>query len=107
MITWKYSLQTRYPNLFVLANLARVQCVSTSTCERAFRVQNLIKTRVKNKLGSKTLEAMLRIALEGPDENFDNIIEEAIPLWKIGAKYRFYMLILHVMCLLQVMHLVQ
>ena len=48
-----------------------------------------MKTRVRNKFGSKNLEAMLRIALEGPDENFDNIIEEAIPLWKTGTKYRF------------------
>ena len=52
MITWNHSLQTRYPNLLVLADLARVQCVSTSTCERAFSVQNLIKTRVRNRLGS-------------------------------------------------------
>ena len=49
------SLQTRYPNLLILADLARVQCVSTSTCERAFGVQNLIKTRVRNRLGSKNL----------------------------------------------------
>ena len=34
-----------YPNMLVLADLARVQCVSTTTCERAFRIQNLIKTR--------------------------------------------------------------
>jgi hypothetical protein len=33
------------------------------------------------------LEAILRIALEGPNENFDNIIEEAIPLWENGTKY--------------------
>jgi hypothetical protein len=32
---------------------------------------------------------MLRIALEGPNENFDNIIEEAIPLWKSETKYWF------------------
>jgi hypothetical protein len=80
MITWNHSLQTRYPNLLVLVDLDRVQCVSTSTCKRTFSVQNLIKTRVRNKLGNKNLEAMLRISLEGPDENFDNIIEEAIPL---------------------------
>ena len=66
MITLNHSLQTRYPNLLVLADLARVQCVSTSICERAFSVQNLIKTRVGNRLGSKNLEAMLGIALEGP-----------------------------------------
>ena len=33
------------------------------------------------------MEAMLRSALKGPDENFDNIIEEAIPLWENGTKY--------------------
>ena len=32
---------------------------------------------------------MLRIALKGPDEDFDNIIEEATPLWKTRTKYRF------------------
>ena len=35
------------------------------------------------------MEATLRIALKGPNENFDNIIEEAIPLWKNETKYRF------------------
>ena len=32
---------------------------------------------------------MLRNALEGPYENFDIIIEKAIPLWKNETKYRF------------------
>jgi hypothetical protein len=31
---------------------------------------------------------MLRIALEGPDEEVDDIIGDAIPLWK-DNKYRF------------------
>jgi hypothetical protein len=66
-----------------------VQCVSTATCERAFSVQNLIKTKVRNRLGSKNLDAMLRIALEGPDEEVDDIIGDAIPLWKKDSKYHF------------------
>jgi hypothetical protein len=45
--------------------------------------------RVRNKLGSKNLDAMLRIALEGPDEEVDDIIGDAIPLWKKDSKYRF------------------
>ena len=57
--------------------------------KRTFSIQNLIKTQVRNKLESKNLKAMLRIALEGPDENFGNIIKEAISLWKNGVKYRF------------------
>ena len=31
---------------------------------------------MRNRLGSKNLEAMLKIALEEPNENLDNIIEE-------------------------------
>jgi hypothetical protein len=54
------------------------------------------------------LEAMLRIALEGPNEIFDNIIEEAIPLWKKSeTKYRFLYTNPSLMCLREVMHLVQ
>jgi len=47
--------------------VAHVQCVSRATCEHAFRKQNLIKTKVGNMLGNKNLEAMLRIALKGPN----------------------------------------
>jgi hypothetical protein len=89
MITWNHALQARYPNLLILAELAHVQCVSTTTCERAFSVQKLIKTKVRNRLGDKNLDAMLRIALEGLDEEVDNIIGDAIPLWKKDSKYRF------------------
>ena len=45
-----------------------------------FNVQNLIKIQVRNKLRNINLEAMLRVSLEGPNKNFDNIIEETIPL---------------------------
>jgi len=51
-------------------------------CECAFSVQNLIKTRVRNRLGSKNLKAMLQMALKGLDDEVDNIINDAIPIWK-------------------------
>jgi hypothetical protein len=56
-------------------------------------VQNLIKTKVRNRLGSKNLDVMLRIALKGLDEEVDDIIGDATPLWKKDGKYRFCMLI--------------
>ena len=59
MIIWKHALQVRYPNLFILVELTHVQCIFTTTCERPFNVQNLIRTKVKNRLGSKNLDAML------------------------------------------------
>jgi hypothetical protein len=51
--------------------------------------QNLIKTKVRNRLDSKNLDAMLRIAFEGPNEEVDDIIGDTIPLWKKDSKYRF------------------
>lgn len=89
MITWNHALQIRYPNLLILAEIARVQCVSTATCERAFSIQNLIKTRVRNRLGSKNLEALLRVALEGPEEEYDAILMDAILMWKNETNYKF------------------
>jgi hypothetical protein len=35
------------------------------------------------------LSGMMRIALEGPNEEVDDIIGDAIPLWKKDSKYRF------------------
>jgi hypothetical protein len=51
----------------------------------------LIKTKVRNRLGSKNLDALLRIALEGPYEEVDDIIGDidAISLWKKDSKYCF------------------
>jgi hypothetical protein len=94
MITWNHVLQAKYPNLLILAELAHVQCVSTTMCELAFYVHNLIKTKVRNRSGNKNLEAMLRIALEGPDKGVDDIISDVVPLWKNDRLYRFCMLIL-------------
>jgi len=91
------------PNLIVLAYLAKVQCVSTATCKRAFSIQILIKMSVRNSLGNKNLERMLRIASREPDDNFNNIIEEAIPLWKKETKNRFLytkLLTFHSLCFL-------
>ena len=59
MITWNHALQARYPNLFILVELAHVQSVSKVTSEHASRKQNLIKTKVGNMVGNKNLEGML------------------------------------------------
>ena len=48
--------------------------MSTMTCEHAFSVHNLIRTKSRIRLGSKNLEAMLRIALEGPNEGVETLL---------------------------------
>ena len=62
---------------------------------------------MRNKLEIKNLEAMLRISLEGPYENFDNIIKETIFYEKMKLHTGSYMLTIQVICLLQVTFLVQ
>ena len=54
------------------------------------------------------MEAMLRIALKGPDENFDNIsLKRQFLCGKMEQSIGSYMLTFHVICLLQVTLLVQ
>jgi len=37
---------------------------------------------------TSNLDSAMRLALEGPDKDYDNIIEEAIVLWKNSSKFR-------------------
>jgi len=89
MITWNHTLKIKYENLLVLAEIARVQCISTASCERAFSVQNCIKTKQRNRMLIKNLESVLRVALEGPIEDYFDIINEAIGIWKNNTKFRY------------------
>jgi hypothetical protein len=89
MITWNHTLNVKYENLLVLAEIARVQCISTASCERVFLVQNCIKTKQKNRMLTKNLESVLRVVLEGPIEDYFDIINEAIGIWKNNTKFRY------------------
>ena len=46
MIIWKHSFASTVLQFLHSQELAHVQCVATVMCERAFSVQNLIKTKV-------------------------------------------------------------
>ena len=37
---------------------------------------------------TSNLDSAMQLALEGPDKDYDNIIEEAIVLWKNSSKFR-------------------
>jgi hypothetical protein len=89
MITWNYTLKVKYKNLLVVTEIARVQCISTASCERAFSVQNCITTKQRNKMLTKNLESVLRVALVGPIKDYHEIIDEAIELWKNNTKFKY------------------
>ena len=57
--------------------------MSTVSCERAFLVQNAVKTKFCNTLKTKDLESVLCVVLEEPYDNVEAILIEAIFLWKM------------------------
>jgi hypothetical protein len=89
MINWNASLQSKYANLRVLADIARVQCISTAQCECVFSIQNCIKSKVRNKLQTKHLESIMRVAIEGPRDDIEYILGEAQALWRNSTKFRW------------------
>ena len=53
-------LNSVYPQLSCLANLALAIPISTADCERAFSTMKRLKTQIRNRLKSVTLDALLR-----------------------------------------------
>lgn len=78
MTTENHTLKIKYENLLVLHEIAKVQCISTVNCERAFSVQNYIKTKQRNKMLTNNLESVLRVVLERPIDDYHEIINKTI-----------------------------
>ena len=69
-----------FPNFAVLASIALVIPVSTAECERCFSSMKRIKTTLRNRMETDTLDQLMRIANEGPKpEDFN--FEKAADLW--------------------------
>lgn len=75
------SFCNQFPNLTKLVELALVIPVSNGVVERVFSHQNLIKTKLRNKMSIQTLNLHLLLSLNGP-ENFGNYdYEKAYVFW--------------------------
>ena len=40
-------------------------------------------------MSTSNLESMMRVAIEGPNNNFDDILTSALDLWKDAANLRY------------------
>ena len=80
-----------FPNMTALAKICRVIPIHTGNVERTFSQLKLIKTRVRNRMNEKTLEALLRIEIEGPDVQ-DFPIGQAVELWSKKKNRRISLL---------------
>lgn len=59
-----------YPDLVALASIALVIPVSSAPCERGFSQQNILKSKLRNRINPDRLNRLLMIRLNGP-ENID------------------------------------
>ena len=45
---------------------------------------------LRNQISTSNLESMMRVAIEGLDNDFDDILTSALDLWKDVAKFRYW-----------------
>ena len=77
LISTDVTLTMLFPNFSKLASIARIL---PAECERCFSATKRVKSVLRNRLETGTLERLLRISLEGPaldDFNFN----KAAVLW--------------------------
>ncbi|MCO5615124.1 hypothetical protein L7F22_069413 [Adiantum nelumboides] len=74
-----------YPNLLTLCQVALVQCSSIAMCERGFSARTIIKSNIRNRLEIKSLDALMKIAIEGPPTLSKDELLESIEMWSEKA----------------------
>ena len=70
-----------FPKLVKLAKLSLVMPVTTARVERSFSDMKATKTRLRNRLGERTLDQVLRVCIEGPKTLSESDIELIIDHW--------------------------
>ena len=73
-------INAMFPNLAKLAAIGLLLPLSTVDCERGFSTLTRVKTNLRNRLASKTLNSLLVISIEGPN-TVDYPYDRACDLW--------------------------
>ena len=81
-LTGNDDISTAFPNLAKVATILEVLPVTTATAERSFSSMKLIKTRLRSRMGEKTLDHAMRICIEGPDRLSNDTLESVVDNYK-------------------------
>lgn len=85
----KDSMVMLFPLVSKLITHALVLPVSTADCERCFSVIKRVKTDLRNRMSTQTLDRLLRIRIEGPDmDEFD--FNQAVKDWSSLKNRRLF-----------------
>jgi hypothetical protein len=71
----------QFPNITKLVELALVIPISNGVVERVFSHQNLIKTKLRNKMSIQTLNLHLFLSLNGPQDFSNYDYDKAYNFW--------------------------
>ena len=76
-------LITMFPNLSTLANICMTLPVTTASVEQSFSQMNMIKARLRNHvhMGESSLNHLMFIAIESPNELNDNELACIVNVW--------------------------
>lgn len=85
----KESIAMLFPLVSKLLNHALVLPVSTTDCERCFSTMKRVKTDLRNRMSTQTLDRLIRIRTEGPDmAEFD--FNQAVKNWSSLKNRRLF-----------------
>ena len=80
LVAGNATVRALYPNLSKLAKVCLILPVSTADCERSFSTMKRVKTDLRNRMNTSTLDALMRIRIEGPSlSEFD--FDTALNSW--------------------------
>ena len=75
------TLISMFPNLNTLASICLTIPIGTASVERSFSQVKMIKTRLRSRLGEKSLSHLMKIAIESPEKLSDSDLENIVDIW--------------------------
>ena len=80
-----------FPGSAELAERLLVAPVSTADCERGFSKQNIIKTKLRNALGLKNLDNLMKLSIDGSSVGEEKLLTQAFKIWSEKKDRRILM----------------
>ena len=75
------TLISMFPNLNTLASICLTIPIGTASVERSFSQMKVIKTRLRSRLGEKSLSHLMKIAIESPEKLSDSDLGNIVDIW--------------------------
>ena len=75
------TLISMFPNLNTLASIRLTIPIGTVSVELCFSQVKMIKTRLRSRLGEKSLSHLMKIAIESPEKQSDSNLENIVDIW--------------------------